>query len=91
MDDTRNASGPLGSACAAVGIEVPISHMLNAPNGVALDSSGQIVVTNTGSNSIVVFPATAAGNQSPNETIQGNATALSSPIGLAVVTVAGPP
>jgi hypothetical protein len=47
-------------------------------------TSGDIFVSNPGSNSILVFAANATGNVAPIQTIAGSATGLSDPVGLAV-------
>ncbi len=53
--------------------------------GLALSqTSGDIFVSNPGSNSILVFAANATGNVAPIQTIAGSATKLSVPLGVAV-------
>jgi hypothetical protein len=47
-------------------------------------TSGEIFVSNPGSNAILGFAATASGNVAPIQTIAGNATGLGDPLGLAV-------
>lgn len=47
-------------------------------------ASGDIFVSNPGSNAILVFAATASGNATPIQTIAGSATELSVPLGVAV-------
>ncbi len=46
--------------------------------------SGEIFVSNPGSNAILGFAATASGNVAPIQTIAGSATGLGDPLGLAV-------
>jgi hypothetical protein len=46
--------------------------------------SGEIFVSNSGSNAILGFAANATGNVTPIQTIAGNATGLSNPLGLVV-------
>jgi hypothetical protein len=46
--------------------------------------SGEIFVSNSGSNAILGFAANATGNVTPIQTIAGNATGLSDPLGLVV-------
>jgi len=46
--------------------------------------SGEVFVSNPGSNAILGFAATASGNVAPIQTIAGGATRLSDPLGLAV-------
>jgi hypothetical protein len=48
-------------------------------------TSGEIFVSNPGSNAILGFAATASGNVAPIQTIAGSDTGLSDPLGLAVV------
>ncbi len=47
-------------------------------------TSGDIFVSNSASNAILVFAANASGNVAPIQTIAGSATELSVPLGLAV-------
>jgi hypothetical protein len=47
-------------------------------------TSGEIFVSNPGSNAILGFAATASGNLAPIQTIAGGATGLADPLGLAV-------
>ena len=47
-------------------------------------SSGEIFVSNPGTNTILGFAATASGNVAPIQTIAGSATGLGDPLGLAV-------
>ena len=47
-------------------------------------ASGEIFVSNSGSNAILGFAANATGNVTPIQTIAGNATGLSNPLGLVV-------
>lgn len=55
---------------------------LSQPSGMAIDPSGNLVVTNIGNGSITVYSnaATATGNQTPVSVIQGAATTLASPV-----------
>ncbi len=56
---------------------------LNWPHGVYLDPvSGQIVVTNTGDDSVLFFDKKANGNVAPVRVIQGPATGLDGPTGV---------
>ncbi len=57
---------------------------LNSPEGVALDSSGNIYVANFSSAAITVFAAGANGDVAPSATIQGAATNLNGPFGVAL-------
>jgi len=47
-------------------------------------TSGEIFVSNPGSNAILGFAATASGNVAPIQTIAGSATGLSDPLGVAL-------
>ena len=47
-------------------------------------TSGEIFVSNPGTNAILGFAATASGNVAPIQTIAGSATGLGDPLGLAV-------
>jgi len=66
---------------------------LNSPNGIALDTHGNIYVANgagnvnfSGFGSVTVYAANATGNASPTVTISGAATGLVEPQGLALDT-----
>jgi hypothetical protein len=48
-------------------------------------ASGEVFVSNPGSNAILGFAPTATGNAAPIQTIAGSATGLADPLGLAVV------
>lgn len=55
---------------------------LSQPSGMAIDPSGNLVVTNIGNGSITVYSnaATVTGNQAPASVISGTATTLASPV-----------
>ena len=62
---------------------------LNGGNGFSFGlavskTSGEIFVSNPGSNAILGFAATASGNVAPIQTIAGSATGLADPLGLAL-------
>jgi hypothetical protein len=62
---------------------------LNGGNGFSFglavsEASGEIFVSNPGSNAILGFAANATGNVAPIQTIAGSATGLADPLGLAV-------
>jgi DNA-binding beta-propeller fold protein YncE len=60
---------------------------LNLPQGIAKDpASGQIVVANTGDNSVLFFAADANGNVAPVRVLKGPATKLRAPTGMVVDT-----
>ncbi len=54
------------------------------PNGIALDSSGNIYVTFEAWNEVLVYPAGSNGTATPSVFIEGANTGLTSPIGIAV-------
>ncbi|HEX5435147.1 MAG TPA: hypothetical protein VFY05_12980, partial [Candidatus Angelobacter sp.] len=55
---------------------------LSQPSGIAIDPSGNLVVTDSGNGSITVYAnaATVTGNQAPVSVIQGAATTLATPV-----------
>jgi sugar lactone lactonase YvrE len=55
---------------------------LSIPLGVAVDSAGNIWVTNSNTSSITEYAPGSNGNQAPINTVIGNATGLSQPIGI---------
>ncbi len=62
---------------------------LAVPAGIALDASGNIYVTNDGSETggpytVTVYPAGSTGNVAPSLTIGGSNTGLSTPIAIAL-------
>jgi sugar lactone lactonase YvrE len=58
---------------------------LNSPAGLALDSAGNIYVTNDGgSNSITVYAAGSKGDVAPKAVISGSDTGLNTPRGIAI-------
>ncbi len=62
---------------------------LNSPGGIAVDSGGNLYVTNDGSvnggaDSVTVYAAGANGNAAPSATISGGATGLDVPFGVAI-------
>ena len=57
---------------------------LNGPQGLALDSTGNLVVADTYDNSIAEYQLTANGNVPPIRRIAGSATGLADPIGVDV-------
>jgi hypothetical protein len=59
---------------------------LQAPAGIALNSSDELIVANVKSNSITVYAAGAKGNAPPLATITGPATGILKPAGIAVDT-----
>jgi hypothetical protein len=58
--------------------------LLTQVNGIVVDKSGAIFVTNSDTNSIVGFAPGANGNVAPDILIQGANTGLASPLGLAI-------
>ncbi len=78
-------------AIGAAGNAAPIVAQtgLCNPTGIALDSNGNIYVTNTGnqnepSYSVTVYPVGTKGNQPPSATISGSSTGLVNPSAIAV-------
>jgi sugar lactone lactonase YvrE len=58
---------------------------LSCPNGVVVDSSGNIYVADYGAPAVYVFSAGANGNVAPTQTIPANGTTtLAKPIGIIV-------
>ena len=60
---------------------------LNQPKGLALDSSGRLIVSNAAGASVVIYPVAAVpvgGNVAPSAIISGSATRLVSPQQIAV-------
>lgn len=55
-----------------------------APSGIARDSSGRIYVTNSVTNTVTVYAASANGNVPPLAVIGGSNTQLSNPAGIAL-------
>jgi hypothetical protein len=81
-------AGSNGNATPSATISGASTGLL-VPSGIALDSSGNMYVTNPGSqvggaDSITVYPAGSNGNATPSATISGTSTALDSPGGIAV-------
>ncbi len=85
-----------GPSASASGKDAPLASIegsntgLNAPNGVALDTRGNIYVTNkgdsanTGNDSVTVYASGSTGNVAPTQTIAGTRTGLDIPVALAV-------
>lgn len=57
---------------------------LNEPEGIALDTSGDLYVSNHAGNSVTVYAPGANGNVAPIRAISGSKTRLSGPTGIAV-------
>lgn len=79
---TVYASGATGNATPTRTI-AGSNTALDVPDGIALDGSGRVYVSNVLSNSITVYAAGATGNASPTNTIAGSNTGLSQPAGIA--------
>jgi sugar lactone lactonase YvrE len=60
---------------------------LNLPEGIALDSSGNIYVADAGAASVFVYSAGSNGNAAPIATISGGNTGLTVPIGIALDSI----
>ncbi len=72
-------------------ISTTMTTALGSPEGVALDSSGNIYAADcpacygeSGSASVMVYPAGSNGNAAPSATISGDSTGLNYPYGIAV-------
>jgi sugar lactone lactonase YvrE len=55
---------------------------LASPQGIAVDTAGNMWVTNFSTSTITEYPANANGNVAPINTVAGNATFLSFPVGI---------
>src|SRR5208282_5064652 len=71
---------------ASAGNAAPIATItgLSSPQGVALDSSGNIYVANDNPASVVVYAAGSTGAAAPIATISGSNTGLLTPLGVAL-------
>ncbi|MGH7814006.1 MAG: NHL repeat-containing protein, partial [Candidatus Binataceae bacterium] len=75
---------------AGTGYALPLTDLtgaatgLGAPQGVAIDSTGNVYVANNSLNSVTIYPPGADANASPSATISGAATGLSQPYGIAL-------
>ena len=76
---TEYAEGVTGDAEPFATIPVP-----GGPAGVALDSAGNLLVSQYNTNSVAEYAKGATGNAQPVRTINGSATGLDEPEGLAV-------
>jgi hypothetical protein len=76
-----NASTLTGAATATRSI-TGAQTLLAQPSGMAIDSSGNLIVTNPGNGTITIYSNAAGttGNVAPTATIGGAATTLSSPV-----------
>jgi hypothetical protein len=80
---TVYAAGATGNAAPTATI-TGLATGLDRPHALALDSSGNIYVTNASGNSVTVYAASATGNATPTTTISGALTLLSNPNGIAL-------
>jgi sugar lactone lactonase YvrE len=80
---TVYAAGATGNAAPTATI-TGLATGLDRPHALALDSSGNIYVTNGSGNSVTVYAASATGNATPTATISGALTLLSNPNGIAL-------
>jgi sugar lactone lactonase YvrE len=89
---TEYAKGANGNVAPLLDINGS-NTALAGPEGVGLDSSGNVYATNFGdsANSVTEYAAGATGNVKPIATIQGSNTGLAGPVGLAVAATAPPP
>ncbi len=72
-------------------ISTTMTTALGSPEGIALDSSGKIYAADcpacygeSGSPSVMVYPAGSNGNAAPSATIGGDSTGLATPYGITV-------
>lgn len=73
-----------GDAAAARVIQGPRTR-LNQPDGIYRDPvSGEIVVANTGDDSVLFFDKNATGDVAPTRVIQGPLTKLKGPVGVSI-------
>ena len=98
VDDGPSGVGPdsvfaypaLGSSTGlldeppSAAITAAVTTGLKSPLGIALDSSGNIYVTDNGTASVFVYPAGSNANAAPIATISGINTGLSFPAGIAL-------
>ncbi len=57
---------------------------LDSPTAIAIDSGGNLYVTNAGNSSITEYPAGSNGDQVPSALISGAGTGLNAPTGIAI-------
>ncbi|MGA8533686.1 MAG: hypothetical protein WB615_06225 [Candidatus Tumulicola sp.] len=82
---TAGATGNVAPIRTIAGSNTGLSGGNGFSFGLAVSKrSGEIFVSNPGSNAILGFAATASGNVAPIQTIAGSATGLADPLGLAV-------
>jgi sugar lactone lactonase YvrE len=77
------AAGANGNV-APIRMIVGANTGLNDPNGIAVDPSGKIYVTNEFAHSVTVYAAGANGNATPVQTIAGHNTRINMPTGIAL-------
>ena len=78
---SRTANGDAAPLRVIQGLQT----QLNQPDGVTLDPvSGQIVVANTGGDSILFFDRNASGNVAPVRVLKGAATKIKGPVGVSI-------
>jgi NHL repeat-containing protein len=77
------ATGSTGNV-ASIRTIIGSNTGLSGPEGVVVDSVGQLYVANAGNNSIAIFAPNASGNVAPIRTISGPTTLLDAPSGLAL-------
>lgn len=79
--DVFDSVSTLNSTQSATRTITGAQTLLAQPTGMAIDSSGNLIVTNQGNGTITVYSnaAGASGNQAPIATIGGAATTLASP------------
>jgi hypothetical protein len=80
---TVYAAGANGNVAPTETIEGALTQ-LNVPEGIAVDSSGNIYATNFDASSITVYAAGSNGNVAPITTIAGAETGLAAPQGIVI-------
>ena len=78
-----SSTGLLDEAPSAA-VTAAVTTGLKFPEGIALDSSGNIYVTDNSTASVFVYPAGSNANAAPIATISGSNTGLSYPAGIAL-------
>jgi DNA-binding beta-propeller fold protein YncE len=62
---------------------------LNTPQGIAVDSSGNIYVANDAANTVTVYSSAQSDNATPIQTISGASTLINSPFQLVLWSATG--
>jgi NHL repeat/Beta-propeller repeat len=78
-------AGSNGNVTPSATIVGSTNTELSEPNGIAVDSLGNIYVSNHGASSILVYPAGSNGDVAPIVNIGGPDTKIAGPVGIAVI------